>query len=415
MLPGDDIKEIMPNDNLSRLRIDKQGSVATRKWLKRPFMVLLVLIVAAVSIYLLSRVVFFPTVEIETVSASRIYPSSAFTILNASGYVVAQRKAALAAKATGRLEWLGVEEGSKVSKGQVIARLEGLDAEASRRQAAASLASATSVCNQSKVELADSVRNLGRLKDLLSQGYVSQSDYDIAEARKDRSVAAVSAAEANCKVAEASLSGAEIALDYTRIRAPFDGVVLTKNADVGDIVTPLGAAANAKASVVTIADLTSLRVEADVSESSLEKVKVSQPCEITLDALPGSRFRGVVHSIVPTADRSKATVMVKVSFIDKDPKILPEMSAKVSFLERPLKPEDQTPMTAVPKSALVTREGRTGVFVIKGDKVIETAVVTGTSSGDMVEIKSGLKPGDKVAAKPLEKLKDGSRVKIRQK
>jgi len=405
----------MPNDDLSRLRIDKQGPVVTRKWRRRPFTVLLILVVTSASIYWLSRAVIFPTVEIETVSASQIFPSSAFTVLNASGYVVAQRKAALAAKATGRLVWLGVEEGSKVSKGEVIAKLEGMDAEASRRQASAAFDSAKSVCDQSKVELADSVRNLKRLKELLSQGYVSQSDYDLAEARKDRSVAAVAAAEANCKVAEASLSGAEVALDYTRIRAPFDGVVLTKNADVGDIVTPLGAAANAKASVVTIADLASLRVEADVSESSLEKVKVSQPCEITLDALPQSRFRGVVHSIVPTADRSKATVMVKVSFIDTDPKIFPEMSAKVSFLERPLKPEDQTPMTAVPKSAIVTREGRSSVFVVKDDRVILSVVVTGALSGDMMEIKSGIKPGDKVAAKPLDKLKDGSRVRIRQK
>jgi len=405
----------MSNDDLSRLRIDKQGPVVTRKWRKRPFLFLLVLIIASASIYWLTRVVIFPTVEIETVSASQIFPSSAFTILNASGYVVAQRKAALAAKATGRLVWLGVEEGSKVSEGEVIAKLEGMDAEASRRQASAALDSANSVCDQSKVELADSVRNLKRLKELLSQGYVSQSDYDLAEARKDRSVAAVAAAEANCKVAEASLSGAEVALDYTRIRAPFNGVVLTKNADVGDIVTPLGAAANAKASVVTIADLASLRVEADVSESSLEKVKVSQPCEITLDALPQSRFRGVVHSIVPTADRSKATVMVKVSFIDTDPKILPEMSAKVSFLERPLKPEDQTSMTAVPKSALLTRDGRSILFLVKGDKVIQTDVVTGVLSGDMIEIKSGIKPGDKVAAKSLDKLKDGSRVRIRQK
>jgi RND family efflux transporter MFP subunit len=265
------------------------------------------------------------------------------------------------------------------------------------------------------VELADSVRNLKRSKELLSQGYVSQADYDLAEARKDRSAAALSATEANVKVAEASLSGADVALDYTRIRAPFNGVVLTKNADVGDILTPLGAAANAKASVVTIADLSSLRVEADVSESSLGKVNVSQPCEIILDALPLRRFRGVVHSIVPTADRSKATVMVKISFVDSDSKILPEMSAKVSFLERSLKLADQIPITAVPKSAVVTREGRSIIFIVKSDKVIQTDVVTGTSSGDMIEIKSGIKPGDKIAIRPQGKLKDGSRVKIKNK
>jgi RND family efflux transporter MFP subunit len=404
----------MIKDNLSRLRIDKQEN-APSKWRKRPFLVLFILLGLAALIFWLSRAVFFPTVEIETVSVSQVYPSSAFTILNASGYVVAQRKAALASKATGRLEWLGVEEGSRVSRGEVIARLEAMDAEASRRQASAALDSSASVCNQAKVELSDSEKNLKRLKELLSQGYVSQADFDLAEARKDRAVAALSAAEANVKVAQASLSGADVSLDYTRIRAPFDGVVLTKNADVGDIVTPLGAAANAKASVVTIADLASLRVEADVSESSLQKVRVSQPCEITLDALPQNRFRGIVHSIVPTADRSKATVMVKVSFVDNDPKILPEMSAKVSFLERPLKPEDQTPATALPRSAVVAMGGKNFVFVVKGDKVIQTEVVTGTSSGDMMEIRSGVKPGDKVAAKPLEKLKNGSRVKIRQK
>jgi len=405
----------MSDDDLSRLRIDKQGSVDIHKWRRRPFLALFILLVTLTSIYWISRVAFFPTIEIETVSASQVFPSAAFTILNASGYVVAQREAALAAKATGRLEWLGVEEGSKVSKGEVIARLEGLDAEASRRQAAAALDSANSLCDQSKVDLNDSVRNLKRLKELLSQGYVSQSDYDLAEARKDRSVAAVASAEANCKVAEASLSGADVALDYTRIRAPFDGVVLTKNADVGDIVTPLGAAANAKASVVTIADLSSLRVEADVSESSLGKVKVSQPCEIILDALPQRRFRGVVHSIVPTADRSKATVMVKISFMDTDSKILPEMSAKVAFLERPLKPADQTPITAVPKSAVVPWDGRSIIFIVKGDKVIQTDVVIGSSTGDMVEIKSGIKPGDKIAIRPQGKLKDGSRVKIKNK
>ncbi len=133
-----------------------------------------------------------------------------------------------------------------------------------------------------------------------------------------------------------------MAVEYTLIRAPFDAVVLTKNADVGDIVTPFGAAANAKAAVVTIADMGSLQVEVDVSESNIEKVKKGQPCEIQLDALPEARFRGAVHMIVPTADRSKATVLVKVRFLDKDPRILPEMSAKVAFLERPVAAEKRS-------------------------------------------------------------------------
>jgi len=163
--------------------------------------------------------------------------------------------------------------------------------------------------------------------------------------------------------------------------------------------------------VVTIADLSSLRVEADVSESNLEKVKVGQPCEILLDALPGSRFRGVVHTIVPTADRSKATVLVKVSFVDRDPRILPEMSAKVAFLERQVNAGEQTAKTVVPPAAIVTRSGASHVYLLKGERVEETRVSLGGKVGDMQEVTAGVKAGDRIAVKPLEKLKHGSRIK----
>jgi RND family efflux transporter MFP subunit len=213
----------------------------------------------------------------------------------------------------------------------------------------------------------------------------------------------------------AALQGANVALEYTFIRAPFDAVVLTKNADIGDIVTPLGAAANAKAAVVTIADLNSLQVEADVSETNLGLVKVGQPCEILLDALPDSRFRGVVHTIVPTADRTKATIMVKVRFLDKDPRILPEMRAKVSFLSRPVRPEEQKPRTAVNRSALMSHGSSDTVFVIRGDRVVETPVKTGQELGEMIEILDGVKAGERVVVKPTGRLKNGSRIKIPEK
>jgi RND family efflux transporter MFP subunit len=400
----------MAQDDISRLKIDKQAHSShpdrrkRRLMLVLPFAVLLVL-------FVLWKTVLSPVVQVETATVSLAYPSQAFTLLNASGYVVAQRKAALAAKATGRLDWLGVEEGSRVRSGDVIARLEGLDAEASLRQATAALAVARSQSEQAGVELADANRNLQRQKDLLASGVVSQADFDSAEARRDRARAALSAARSNVKVAAEAQAGAAVALDYTRIRAPFNGVVLTKNADVGDIVTPLGAAANAKASVVTIADLASLKVEADVSESNLEKVKVGQPCEILLDALPGSRFAGRVHTVVPTADRSKATVLVKVSFLEPDPRILPEMSAKVAFLERPVQGDEQKPKTVVPTSSLVSRGGSSYLYLLKGDRVVETRVTLGGKVGDLQEVTAGVKAGDKIAIKPLEKLKNGSRVK----
>jgi RND family efflux transporter MFP subunit len=189
-------------------------------------------------------------------------------------------------------------------------------------------------------------------------------------------------------------------------------VVLTKNADIGDIVTPIGAAASAKAAVVTIADMNSLQVEVDVSETSITTIRVGQPCDIQLDSLPDRRFRGEVHTIVPTVDRSKATVLVKVRFLDKDPRMLPDMSAKVSFLSRSLAPGELKPRLAAGRSALVNGRDGTFAFLIEGDRVRMSPVRLGATLGDMVEIVSGLKAGDRVVITPPKGLKDGSRIKI---
>jgi RND family efflux transporter MFP subunit len=164
--------------------------------------------------------------------------------------------------------------------------------------------------------------------------------------------------------------------------------------------------------VVTIADLASLEVEADVSESSLVRVKQGQPCEIQLDALPDERFRGVLQTIVPTADRSKASVMVKVRFIDRDLRVMPEMSAKVAFLEKPVTPGEQHPKTAVSPAVVAERGGRTVVFVVKGDRASERVVTLGPKVGDLVEVTAGVKAGEKIIASPMAKLKDGVRVKL---
>jgi RND family efflux transporter MFP subunit len=352
------------------------------------------------------------SVGVDTVVVSRVYPSQTFSLLNASGYVVAQRKAAVSSKATGRLEWLGVEEGSKVKRGEVIARLEDRDVLAAREQAAANLENARSMLVQAQAEFDDASVNYTRSKDLLAKGFISQMDFDTADARYKRAVAGVSGAKSAINAAQAALSAAEVAVEYTRIRAPFDAVVLTKDADVGDIVTPFGAAVNAKADVVTVADMSSLKVEADVAESNLEKVKKGQPCEIQLDALPDTRFRGEVHMIVPTADRSKASVMVKVRFAERDPRVLPEMSARVAFLERPVAKNEEAPKTAVNPAALVERGGKKVVFVVKDDAVVLTPVVIGERMGDMVEVREGVKPGDKVVVNPPAKLKNGTRVTV---
>jgi HlyD family secretion protein len=405
----------MADKDLSGLKIDKaQGAFRPKRlgkrtgWWVAGALVLLLAVLAA-------RGVFTPKVEIDTATVSQVYPSQTFTLLNASGYVVAQRKAAIAPKTTGSLEWLGVEEGNRVRAGQVMARLENRDVTAARDQAAAGIATARSTLEQARAELNDATLAYKRQKELLGQGIVAQADFDAAEARYRKAQGGVAGAEAGVKAAQAALRGAETAIEYTLIRAPFDAVVLTKDADVGDIVTPIGAAANAKAAVVTIADMGSLQVEADVSEANLEKIRVGQPCEIQLDALPEARFPGVVHMIVPTADRSKATVLVKVRFLQLDKRILPEMSAKVAFLERPVKEGERKARTAVNSAAVVSREGRKVVFLVTGEKVVETEIRTGAAIGDMTEVLGGVKAGDKVAVKPLEKLKDGSKIKTAEK
>jgi RND family efflux transporter MFP subunit len=405
----------MAVEDLSGLKIDKTaGAFRPAGWRKRGVLWMAAAIVVLIAVLALTGVL-TPKVEVETTTVSQVYSSLTFTLLNASGYVVAQRKASVAPKTTGTLEWLGVEEGSRVRAGEIIARLENRDVTASRDQAAANLVNARASLAQSEAELRDAGFAYNRQKELVSQGIVAQADFDAADARFRKARGGVEGAKAAINSARAALRGTEAAIEYTNIRAPFDAVVLTKNADVGDIVTPIGAAATAKAAVVTIADMGSLQVEADVSESNLEKIKVGQPCEIQLDAFPDVRFRGALHMIVPTADRSKATVLVKVSFLDRDSRILPEMSAKVAFLQRAVKADEKKPITAVNPAALVTHNGKNVLFLIKGDRVAETHVALGKKIGDMVEIQSGVKAGAKVALKPLDKLKDGTKIKTAEK
>jgi RND family efflux transporter MFP subunit len=399
----------MPLDTISKLKIDR-SSAAVRKEpaIKRKLLIggAILLALIAIGTWASSRSV----VKIETVTVSRSYPTQTFTLLNASGYVVPQRKAAVASKTTGRLEWIGVREGSRVTSGQVIARLENRDADALVKQGTAGSQNAQAALEQGRAELDDARISFERLKQLLQQGVVSRADYDSAEARYKRGKAGVAAAEATVRVADAALLGSKVSYDYSLIRAPFDAVVLTKNADVGDIITPLGAAANAKAAVVTIADMSSLQVEADVSESNLALVKIGQPCEITLDALPNDRFRGLLQTIVPTADRTKASVMVKVAFVDRDPRVLPEMSARVAILSREATPQDQQPKITLPRAAVLNNT----VFLVEKDRVRQVAVKSGAALGDLIEV-SGVKPGDKVALSPLAKLRDGRKVSVAEK
>ena len=390
--------------DLTSLRIKRENAGARppgqkkKRVLRTTGAILAIIVVIALVLILMKSV--SPALDVKLVAVSYASPSQVNAVLTASGYVVAQRKAAVASKGTGRLEYLGVVEGDRVKKGEVIARLEDADIKASLDQAKANL-------RLNEAELKDATQTLYRQRTLLDKGLSTQAEFDAAEARNQRVMAGI-------EVARAAVAVAEVALENTLIRAPFDGTVLTKNADVGEIVAPFAASASSRAAVVTIADMSSLEVEADVSESNIDRITANQDCKITLDAYPERRYEGYVSKIVPTADRAKATVMVKVGFRAYDSRVLPEMSAKVLFLTMSLGPDstsDGAPVLALPLTALVERNGRTVAYGVSDGKAVEIPVVTGKILGRYREITSGLMRGDRVIETIDENISEGVKVK----
>ena len=392
--------------DLTQLRINRSAQTAgpsrKRRRLGKYIFWVVALVVVAGGVLFFNKF-FDPGIEVQLATASLTSPAQANSVLTASGYVVARRKAAVASKGTGTLVFLGVEEGDKVKQGQVIARLEDSDVAASLQRAGHNL-------RVVEADLNDAKQSLERQSVLLKQGMVAQADYDAADARYKRVVASIDAAKFGVREAE-------VAVENTRIIAPFDGTVLKKNADVGEIVAPLAGAASSKAAVVTIADMGSLEVEADVSEANITRVTPEQGCEIRLDAYPDRSYMGYVSKIVPTADRAKATVMVKIKFRNYDQRVLPDMSAKISFLSRDAvqAAESNQSFLAVPAGALATRDGRQVVYKLNDNHAVEVPVVAGRRTGSLVEIKQGLQNGDKVIARVDEKIRHGAKVYLNNK
>ena len=348
---------------------------------------------------------------VRTTPIVTVYPSQQFAVVSSTGYVVAQRKATISSRAPGRLEWLGVAEGSLVKAGEVIARLDKSDVQARVEAARASVKSARAALEQAQADDRDASSSLKRTRDLIAQKSVSPSAFDAAKARADRALAGIANARAALGSAEADARTAQIAVDYTVIRAPFDGVILSKSANVGDTVTPFSSAAGAKGALVSMADVSTLEVETAIAESSLSKVRVGQPCEITLDALPDVRLRGTVSRIAATADRAKSTVMTKVRFDAIDSRVLPQMIARVSFLSQQLTAEQQNPLTAVHPDALVSRNGKTLVFVVRDGKTAEVTVIPGRAIGALTAVTGELRTGENAVLKPAPELSAGAEVK----
>jgi RND family efflux transporter MFP subunit len=339
-----------------------------------------------------------------TVQAAPVETSGGATALtgegiSANGYIVARTKASVSAKVAGRLEYLGVSEGTLVRRGEVIARLENPSYAAALSQARAELA-------RTQVDLDQGRRELERARKLRQQELISDVEVENASTR-------VQSLQAQLGSARAQMQIAEVNLENTRVRAPFDGTILRKDAEVGEIVAPSAAGGGlTRTAIVTMADLGTLEVEVDVNEAYIAQIRGGQAASITLDAYPDTSFRGAVRQVVPTADRQKATVQVKVSILDRDPRILPEMGAKVVFLRSGPAVAAAPVRITVPQDAVVQGSDGAKVWVVENQTVSSRPVQLGPRRGDRIEVTRGLTAGEVVVLQPPATLRDGKRVRV---
>ena len=352
--------------------------------------------------------------EVDTITVRLVGGQVLVSPLTASGYVVAQRQASVASKGTGRLEYLGVTVGSHVVAGDVIGRVQQDDIQAIQHQARARLDVAKAALTNAQAELRDAQLSHARAKALLPQQFISQAEFDTASTRLRRAEAAVRSSSATIAAADADVQTADVMLENTLIRAPFDGTVLKKFAEIGEIVAPMAGSSNSRGAVVLIADMTSLAVETEISESSITKISQGQSADITLDAVQGKHYPATVEQIVPTADRSKGTVLAKVRFVEIDDRLLPEMSAKVSFTPAAQTHDSERPRLFVPSSALVQKNGRLALYVLEGETVQEVSVEEVSQSGGDSEIRGALTDSAHVILAPSPSLQTGTRVHSRE-
>ncbi|HZR36272.1 MAG TPA: efflux RND transporter periplasmic adaptor subunit [Nevskia sp.] len=415
---------------LNQLRIDRSSAPppADRGWLKWAALGLALLLLAGGLGYWLSRPSGVP-VKVATAQALRsANPAAAAgaSLLDASGYVVARRAATVAAKITGKVTEVMIEEGQHVKAGQVVATLDATNIRAAFDQAVAERRYAQASLEAVKVQLGNAERNYRRDQGLVAEHFISESDLDTARTSFENLSAQLATARSNVEVAERGVAVAQRNLDDTVVRAPFDGVVTTKDAQPGEMVSPISAGGGfTRTGIGTIVDMDSLEVEVDVNESFINRVHPEQPATVRLNAYTDWEIPAYVIAVIPTADRSKATVKVRVGFKTKgDPRILPEMGARVAFLSEapPQPPAGAQPAAAgvlVPPDAVLVEgssSSETGtVYVIRGEDVVERrAVRLGARGSDGQTVLSGLSSGERVAIGDFSKLKDGAKVKVQQ-
>jgi RND family efflux transporter MFP subunit len=398
--------------DLSGLRIEERArtnSGGRKRWRTVVLIVFGLALVIVAVVMLRGRM---PVVEVAAVRPGG--DAAATALLNASGYVTPRRRATVAAKITARVVEVYVDEGMKVTEGQLLARLD--DSDAQRRfLAAKSQRDATAALIASlEVNLANAEREFRRQEDLEKQGYTSTQALDLARTTAESLRAQIAATREQVRAADAQIQVAQQDVDNCTVRAPFAGVVVSKDAQRGEMVSPISAGGGfTRTGIATIVDMDSIEIEVDVNESYIARVEPGQRVEAMLDAYPDWRIPAKVRTVIPTADRQKATVKVRISFDKLDPRVLPDMGVKVSFLAAEQPSGQASARAVVQREAVRDAEGKTMVFLFRDGKLERRAVSLGASRGTDVEVTAGLSPGDQVVVKGPGDLRDGQRVKVK--
>jgi HlyD family secretion protein len=399
--------------SLDALRIDRSAIPADKRGTAWLWWLLLLLVLGGVGAYLWSKRAGVPVVKTAMVAETSTGGSGRATLLNASGYVTARRSATVSSKVTGKVVEIHVDEGMEVKEGQLLAKLDASNVEASLRYAEAQLEATRRSLAETQANLDLARKELTRFTGLSDAGAASKSDYDRAHALANSLAARLEKQSADIAVSEADVAQWKQQVADNIILAPFGGIVTSKNAQPGEMISPMSVGGFTRTGICTIVDMGSLEIEVDVNESYINRVKPGQTVEATLDSYPEWKIPSKVIAIIPTADRQKATVKVRVGFDKLDPRILPDMAVKVAFQADDSAPAGKT--LTIPKSAVQDEGGRNVVWVLSGEKVERRAVSVSQTTGDQSTVSAGLSPGETIVTESSATLEDGRRVKTADK
>ncbi len=402
-------------DDLAALRIDRGDEAPrSRRWVG---WLIVGIVLAGIAVGVWKWLTRERPVEVQVATVTSREAGTRATVLKATGYVTARRRATVSSKVTGKVVEVNVEEGMAVRAGQILARLEDSTARAALALAEAQVEAARKAVVENEVRLEESRLFLGRMTELRKRGLANASELEAAQATVDSTAARIAALRQQVIVAERQVELQRTDLDNTIIRAPFSGVAISKDAQPGEMVSPVSAGGGfTRTGISTIVDMRSLEIEVDVNESYINRVQPGQGVTAVLDAYPEWQIPAHVITTIPSADRQKATVLVRIGFEELDPRILPDMGVDVTFLRPPDDDAAQTaaarPATLVPRAALRTENGVSIAFVVQNNIAERRAVTTGGTDGDRLEVVSGLRPGDRVVVSPPDDLANGTLVVI---